>query len=535
MGSHLWRRTTLLLQSRVTQIRIIRYLSGLVLLVAIYLTSRYNYVLFHSLVEIFGVVVAAGVFSIVWNARGYFRNNYLLLVGMALLPVALVDILHTLAYQGLDIFTGYDNDLPTQLWLVGRYLQVGAFLSAPFVLRRQGRAWLYLASFITITVVLVTLVFSRLFPAAYVVGSGLTAFKITSEYVIAALLILSLTLLIRARKSFERGVFAFLAAAIVLTVGSEMLFTLYISPYGPSNLAGHLVKLLAFYLIYKAVIETALTRPYSLIFRELKQSEETLRDAEAQQRHIADVLQEALLTVPRKVPGLVVGHIYQPAAIAGRVGGDFYDVFTLPNGGVGLVIGDVSGHGLEAAALTAVSKSTMKAFAMEGLSPGAVLHNTNLVMLQTLGSDDGVRSDFLTSFCAVLEPSTGALRYAAAGHPPAMIRRRSGEIAILECRSPVVGVFEDAAYSDHSQHLDPGDVLLLYTDGLPEARLDGKLLGEQKIIDFLAANTRISAAELPSTLYQDLIEQMGYDRQDDLAILTVELAAPGPQNGGPAG
>lgn len=285
----------------------------------VYLTSRYSYDLFHSLVELFGVVVAASVFSIVWNARRYFRNNYLLLVGLALLPIAGVDILHTLAYQGVNVFVGYGTNLPTQLWLVGRYLQVGAFLAAPLVLDRRGRAAVYLVSFGTLALVLVVLVFTDAFPTAYVTGVGLTTFKVVSEYAICALLILALLMLRRHTPAFERGVFRLLSAAILVTVASELLFTLYVSPYGPTNLGGHLLKLVAFYFIYKAVIETALARPYSLLFRELKQSEEVLKDSEAQQRHIADVLQETLLTVPRQVPGVVFGH-FVPTRDHGRKG-----------------------------------------------------------------------------------------------------------------------------------------------------------------------------------------------------------------------
>jgi serine phosphatase RsbU (regulator of sigma subunit) len=505
----------------------VRYAGGLALFAGIYLTSRYSYDLFHSLVELFGVVVAASVFSIVWNARRYFRNNYLLLIGMALLPIALIDIFHTLAYQGMNIFTGYDTNLPTQLWLVGRYLQVGAFLVAPLVLYRRGRASTYLLSFSSLALVLVTLVFTRAFPTAYVTGLGLTTFKVISEYAICALLMLALLMLNRRRRTFERGVFLLLSASIVVTVASELLFTLYVSPYGPTNLGGHLLKLVAFYLIYKAVIETALARPYSLLFRELKQSEEVLRDSEAQQRYIADVLQETLLTVPREVPGVVFGHLYQPATMAGRVGGDFYDVFALPGGDVGLMIGDVSGHGLEAAALTSVTKNTIKAFAVEGQPPSAVLSKTNLVTLQALQGSEGTSRHFVTAFYGVLDPASGLLRYSSAGHPPAIIRRQSGGTTVLECASPVIGVFEDAHYDDGTEHLHPGDLLLLYTDGLTEARVDDShFFGEERLLDLLASDIQPGARDLPMALYAEIVQQCAATLRDDLAILAVQLAEP---------
>lgn len=470
--------------------------------------------------------MAAGVFSIVWNARRYFRNNYLLLLGMALLPIAIVDILHTLAYQGMDVFTGYGSNLPTQLWLVGRYLQVGAFLTAPLVLGRRGRPGIYLVSFSTLAVILGALVFTGAFPTAFVTGVGLTTFKVVSECAICVLLILALLLLSRRRGAFERGVFLLLSASILVTVASELFFTLYVSPFGPTNLVGHLLKLVAFYLIYKAVIETALARPYSLLFRELKQSEETLRDSEAQQRYIADVLQETLLAVPRQVLGVVFGHLYQPATMAGRVGGDFYDVFALPGGNVGMMIGDVSGHGLEAAALTSVTKNTIKAFAVEGQSPDKVLKNTNLVAIHTLQGSEVPSRRFVTAFYGVLDPASGLLRYSSAGHPPAIIRRRSGQATMLERPSPVIGVFEDAQYEEGVEHLDPGDLLLLYTDGLTEARADSHFFGEQRLLDLLASDAQCEAVDLPTTLYAEIMHHCGGKLRDDLAIVAVQLAEP---------
>jgi serine phosphatase RsbU (regulator of sigma subunit) len=505
-------------------IRVAQHFGGVALLVGIYLTSHYSYVLFHSLVELFSVVVAAGAFTIVWNARRYFRNSGVLLIGVALLPVAVVGVLHTLAYQGLSVFTGYDTNLATQLWIVGRYLLVAALLAAPLVLDRRGRPVVYLVCFCFLAGILTLMVFLRAFPTAYVTGSGLTPFKVASEYVMCGLLVLAQVLLTRRRQAFERRVSILLSAAIAATIASELLFTVYVSPFGPANLAGHLMELVAFFLIYKGVIEAALARPYSLLFRELKQSEETLRESEAQQRHIADVLQETLLTVPRQLPGVAFGHLYQPATVTGRVGGDFYDVFALPGGKVGLLIGDVSGHGLEAAALTSVSKNTIKAFALEERSPGAVLEKTNLVVIRTLHDSDATSRHFVTAFYGVLDPETGTLRYSSAGHPPAVIRRASGESALLDSPSPVVGVFEDARFQDKTEQLGPEDLLVLYTDGLTDARIENRFFGEQGLRAVLAERTDCAAPGLPSALHDEVVRYCGGTLRDDLAILAIQLS-----------
>ncbi len=93
--------------------------------------------------------------------------------------------------------------------------------------------------------------------------------------------------------------------------------------------------------------------------------------------------------MPRSLPGITFGHLYRPATIAARVGGDFRDLFVLPRQTVGLLIGDVSGHGLEAAALMAVAKNTIEAFAFDNQSPAAALQKANLVTMHSASAQGG--------------------------------------------------------------------------------------------------------------------------------------------------
>ena len=95
-------------------------LLGAVILFGLYLTSLYSYLLFHSIAEIFSIVVACGIFFLAWNTRKFVDNSYLLFVGIAYLFVAVVDLIHTLAYKGMGVFVGYDANLPTQLWIAAK-------------------------------------------------------------------------------------------------------------------------------------------------------------------------------------------------------------------------------------------------------------------------------------------------------------------------------------------------------------------------------------------------------------------------------
>lgn len=258
-------------------------IGGVVLLLALYVSSLHSYLLFHSLAELFSVVVACGIFIVAWNSRRFLDNHYLLFIGIAYLFVAALDTVHTLGYKGMGVFQGYSTNLATQLWIAARYMESLSLLAAPFFIRRKLNAWaVFLVYAVAISGVLASIFWWPVFPVCFVDGAGLTLFKKVSEYVISLFLVGAGALLVKSRKEFDPGVLRLLIASVVVTVGSELAFTLYSDPYGFLNLVGHYLKIVSFYLIYKALIETGLSRPYDLLFRELKQREESLAHANAE-------------------------------------------------------------------------------------------------------------------------------------------------------------------------------------------------------------------------------------------------------------
>ncbi len=252
-------------------------LLGLVILLGTYLTSFYSYLLFHSLIELFSIVVAFAIFILAWNSRQFLENNYLLFIGIAYLFIRGIDLIHTLAYKGMGVFPGYGSNLPTQLWIAGRYVESISLLIAALVLGRRLRPHLvFLGYTVGISLLLISIFYWDIFPQCFVEGVGLTPFKKVSEYIISLILVGSMILLFRSRRQFDKGVLRLLVASIAITIGSELAFTFFVDLYGFSNLIGHLLKVLSFYLIYKALIETGFRKPYDLLFRSLKQSEESL-------------------------------------------------------------------------------------------------------------------------------------------------------------------------------------------------------------------------------------------------------------------
>ena len=121
-----------ILTDRSWQERFFIYAGILASFFALYLVKSHSYVLFHSLVEVFSIVIAGAIFALAWNARRYFDNGYILLIGISFLFVGFIDLIHTLAYKGMGVYPGYNSDLPTQLWIAARWLQALSFFAATF-------------------------------------------------------------------------------------------------------------------------------------------------------------------------------------------------------------------------------------------------------------------------------------------------------------------------------------------------------------------------------------------------------------------
>jgi len=243
-----------------------------------YVSSLYSYILFHSIIEIFSIIIASCIFIFAWNLRRFMDNNYLLFMGQAFLFITIIDIAHTLAYKGMGVFQGYDANLPTQLWIAMRYMIALSFLVAPLMTNKKLKTIPVFFGYTLVTLLIfLSLFYWNIFPACFVEGTGLTQFKIISEYIICLIFLVSIVHVLYKRKFFDGNVLRLLVAAILLSIVAEFAFTTYASVYGFSNLLGHMFIFVSFYLIYKALIETGLTKPYGLLFRNLQRSEEELR------------------------------------------------------------------------------------------------------------------------------------------------------------------------------------------------------------------------------------------------------------------
>lgn len=241
--------------------------------------SRVDFTVFHLIAELYTIIIAASMFVIMWNSRQYLDNNYFLIIATGFLFASFIDFLHTLSYKGMPFFSGFTTNLPTQLWLAARYVQSLTFVIALFCIKRKTNLWLMLGIYSIITLSLVLSIFSGIFPDAFLEGSGLTAFKVFSEYIIMLIFVIGAFGLFKNKLKFDNSIFWLIAGSILVTILSELSFTFYVTVTGLYSVAGHLLKVLAFYLISQALINVALEKPYSIIFRELKQKETELEEA----------------------------------------------------------------------------------------------------------------------------------------------------------------------------------------------------------------------------------------------------------------
>jgi PAS domain S-box-containing protein len=258
-------------------------------------SSLYSYLLFHSLVEFSTIAIALSLLFLIANTRRFLTSGCLKILGIGYGFISVVDLLHTVAYQGIEIFLGYGANLPTQLWIVARSLQALLLCVAPLFVRRNADERIIFSVCLVVVAAAVSLVYSGVFPDCFIEGRGLTLFKITSEYAISAILVVALLLFTHKRRAFSTRVFSFIFVSILCTIGSELAFTSYLSVYGLANMVGHFLKLAAFYLIYQALVVTGFKEPFELIFRDLKQTQNGLTKEREFSRSLLDSMADGVV------------------------------------------------------------------------------------------------------------------------------------------------------------------------------------------------------------------------------------------------
>lgn len=240
----------------------------------------------------------------------------------------------------------------------------------------------------------------------------------------------------------------------------------------------------------------------------------------SQEEHIAQALQTGMKNELQQVDGISAQGIYSSATQAASIGGDFYDLVRLPGNKACVVMGDVSGKGVEAASVSAAVKTALAAYSWQGLTPA---HMVGLLNDFLLGFSR--LETFATLFVGCIDLNEATLTYCSAGHPPAMlIRAHTSDIIPLSVQSGVVGAFHDMHYQNGVIELDTRDILLLYTDGTTEARAqDGAFFGEDGLIDALIQERSCGFRGLLHRLLHRLDVFTSQHLDDDVAMVALRF------------
>ena len=272
-------------------------------------------------------------------------------------------------------------------------------------------------------------------------------------------------------------------------------------------------------LVRTAIFDATERRDYE---RELLRAREDAERAAERARLLARTLQASLIPpAPPHVPGLDVAGAYRPAGEGDEVGGDFYDVFETARNDWALVIGDVRGKGVEAAAVTALARYTLRAAAMRTRRPKSVLHTLNDALLRQHAER------FCTAVYARLRPQARnrcRMTVSSGGHPlPVLATAGDDPPRSLGRPGTLLGVMDDPVLHDTSIDLGPGDVVVFYTDGVTEARGDGDFYDDDRLMAAIARSRHDSAAAIAGLLVDDVVGFQDGVPRDDIALTVVKV------------
>ena len=269
------------------------------------------------------------------------------------------------------------------------------------------------------------------------------------------------------------------------------------------------------HVVRTAVFDATERREYE---RELLRAKERAEESEQAARLLARTLQQTLIPpTPPAIPGVDIAAVYRPAGTGEEVGGDFYDVFQLAEHDWVIAVGDVCGKGVDAAVVTALARYAIRAAAVQDPSPDAVLHALNQVLLHH-------RSDrFCTVALVRLRDVDGrwTATSCSGGHPlPLLVR--DGKATESGGPGSLLGVLPEPRFEEAVVVLEPGDALVLYTDGVTEARRDGEFFEDAGLARALVAHGE-SAASMVEGVLSDVLAFQGDNPRDDIAVVAVRV------------
>lgn len=470
-----------------------------------------------------------------------------------LLLMAMVDFYHTMSFKGMPDFLipCTTANRATTFWIIGRLIGGVGLLTAgmiPADTKLRVHKSVFFIAPVLISLVILNLVTycPGLIAPMYIEGQGLTALKITLEYIVILMMLIACFFLIREYGRNNDRFVMILSCAMIVGFFSELSFTLYVDVYGIYNYLGHLLKFIMYFIIFRVVFIRNIRQPYlelSVAKDELKNYADNLdriveqRTVQIRQIHqkLLEDLEYArdiqLAMLPKKLPNSAHADFEACYFPADRASGDFYNIFKIDEAKIGMYIGDVSGHGVSAAMLTVyLNQSIMVAMEnaqgiKEILPPSRVLKRLYLNFNQS----EFKREVYIVMMYGILDLNTREFTFASAGlNVSPLVVSASGEAAELDIKGFPICKFTDnydVEYSDRKIGLMPGDKILFFTDGLVEAENpDQKVYSDDKLKEKLRLNRHRNAQQLIQSLKEDVLSFVERTKlEDDITFFVMEI------------
>lgn len=240
-----------------------RILGYIVIFVGLIYLGLKNYLIFHTMVELYSTIIAFVMVTLSFNAYSINKDDKIIFLGIAYGFIAVFDLLHMFTYKGMGTFADDSTNIPIQLWIVARYMESLSFLIYVTSKNKKPsiKKTIYIYAFISI-LILISIFYFKIFPDCYITEYGLTPFKIISEYIICVILLFTILFFLKLNYENINKNNVFIIYSLITDIVAEMFFVFYIDVYNISNILGHIFALHSYYFIYIILARSCLKEPH---------------------------------------------------------------------------------------------------------------------------------------------------------------------------------------------------------------------------------------------------------------------------------
>lgn len=512
-----------------------------------------SYNLWHNIFEFSSIIIAICIFCVTYYSYDQTRKARYLFLGSMLLLMAFIDFFHTMSFKGMpDFLIPYtSSNRATTFWIIARLvggfgLLVSSIIPARSNIRINKLLFFLIPAALSLLILNLVTYHPGVFPPMYVEGKGLTETKIMLEFVVMIMLLLAVFVLIREYRMTNDRSTMILSCALLVSIFSELSFTLYTDVYGIYNLIGHLLKFVSYFMIFRVTFIQNIRQPYqelSAARDEIKNYADNLdRIVEQRTERINEIHKKLLADqeyargiqmsmIPGKLPNLpnaAFGAFYLPAE---RVGGDFYNIFQISETKIAMYIGDVSGHGVSAAMLTVFLNQSIRTSRereqglSEPLMPSDILEG----LFHDFNKTNFASEVYIVMFYGIFDLATREFTFSSAGlNVPPIILTPEGDVPELAIKGFPICKFpagRNPGYYNSTVKLLKGERVLFYTDGLIDAENEEKEpYSETRLKTLLQSCKHMSAPQLVESIAEHVFEFTGSNKlQDDITFFVMEV------------